>query len=65
MKPNFSFKYNGNLIKSSEFNSTDISCGIVYDIDKDVTVTAKVNDIAEFIWIDTYKNALANYRQST
>ncbi len=59
MKPNFSFKYNGNLIKSSELNSTDISCGIVYDIDKDVTVTAKVNDIAEYNateWVLYFEN---------
>ena len=59
MKPNFSFKYNGNLIKASELMGEETACGIVYAIDNDVTVTAKVKCMPEFDaieWVLYFEN---------
>lgn len=59
MKPCFSFKYNDMLIKSAEFCGKEAYDGLVYEIDKDVTVTAKINDIKEYDateWVLYFEN---------
>ena len=59
MKTSFSFKYNDVLIKSAELCGKETSDGLVYEIDNDVTVTAKVNNISEYNateWVLYFEN---------
>ncbi len=59
MKTSFSFKYNDTLIKSAELCGKETSDGLVYEIDNDVTVTAKINDIKEYDateWVLYFEN---------
>lgn len=59
MKPCFSLKYNGIEYNSSQNNEINTSDGSVYEIDKNVTVTLKVNTYNQYNaveWVLYFEN---------